>query len=210
MTTPNPVFWNRIAKRYARKAVPSESIYSQKLATTQSYLQPEHSVLELGCGTGTTALKHAPYVTRYQATDFSEAMIRIAESKAAQQDCPNLHFCVDTLEGLRGADQHFDAVLAMSLLHLLPDLDTVLADIFSLLKPGGYFVSTSTCIAEHAKILRYILPLGGQLGLVPYVNFFTAAQLRKSTLNAGFALIEDWRPPGTHDLFMVAQRPLNS
>jgi cyclopropane fatty-acyl-phospholipid synthase-like methyltransferase len=61
MTT-SPRFWNWMAKRYARQPVANEAAYRQKLETARSYLRPDMNVLEFGCGTGSTALLHAPHV----------------------------------------------------------------------------------------------------------------------------------------------------
>ena len=64
-------FWDRIAKRYSKKPVPSQEIYEEKLKKTQAVFTPEMKVLEVGCGTGTTSLIHAPFVKNIIATDFS-------------------------------------------------------------------------------------------------------------------------------------------
>ena len=42
-------FWDRIAKRYAKKPVADEVTYQQKLAITQQYLRRDMKVLEFGC-----------------------------------------------------------------------------------------------------------------------------------------------------------------
>ena len=55
-------FWNWNAERYARQAIADEASYQKKLAITQSYLTPDMRVVEFGCGTGSTAIVHAPKV----------------------------------------------------------------------------------------------------------------------------------------------------
>ena len=52
-------FWDNTSRKYSLKPVPSEEIYSKKLEISRKYLTPDSMVLEFGCGTGTTALKHA-------------------------------------------------------------------------------------------------------------------------------------------------------
>ena len=91
-------FWNKIAPRYARSAVPNEQVYTHKLKITQGYLKPDMRVLEFGCGTGTTALHHAPFVKEYVATDIAREMIRIAEQKRSDNDVANVNFSVGTLD----------------------------------------------------------------------------------------------------------------
>ncbi len=64
-------FWEWHAKRYAKQKVGDEASYQNKLKLTQERLKPNMEVLEFGCGTGTTALTHAPFVNNIRAIDGS-------------------------------------------------------------------------------------------------------------------------------------------
>ena len=55
-------FWDRIAPKYSRQPIADPESYARKLAATQALMQPDMAVLELGCGTGSTALEHAERV----------------------------------------------------------------------------------------------------------------------------------------------------
>ena len=70
------------AKGYAKRPVTDETAYQRKLKLTQDYLSPDMEVLELGCGTGTTALFHAPFVKHITGIDISRNMLEIARAKA--------------------------------------------------------------------------------------------------------------------------------
>ncbi len=83
-SAPSPKFWDRIADKYSKKPVPDEAVYQKKLRITRDYLRPDSEVLEFGCGTGSTAIAHAPFVSRILANDISSRMIEIAERKAAR------------------------------------------------------------------------------------------------------------------------------
>lgn len=111
-------FWDRHAAGYARRPVADEASYRRKLEETRGYLAPEMSVLEVGCGTGTTALHHAPHVRCVRAIDASGRMIEIARAKAADQGVANVAFEQLTLEALDPDDGPYDMVMAHSLLHL--------------------------------------------------------------------------------------------
>ena len=67
------LFWDRIAPKYAKSPVRDQQAYEATLARTRSYLGAEDKVLELGCGTGSTALILADAVAEYTATDLSLA-----------------------------------------------------------------------------------------------------------------------------------------
>ena len=118
-------FWNMIARHYANQPVADEAAYRHKLAVTAARLRPSDRLLEFGCGTGTTALIHAPRVARIDAIDFSRKMIAIAREKAERQGVSNVHFDVAAFEDwpIPDDEDRYDAVLGMSVLHLVADLD---------------------------------------------------------------------------------------
>ena len=62
-------FWDKIAERYSKQPVADESAYQKKLKVTREHFRPDMEVLEFGCGTGSTAIAHAPYVKHIQAID---------------------------------------------------------------------------------------------------------------------------------------------
>ncbi len=68
-------FWDRTSSRYARSAISDPAGYERTLDRTRGLLKPQDRVLELGCGTGSTALRLASSVQSYLATDISTGMI---------------------------------------------------------------------------------------------------------------------------------------
>ena len=50
-------FWDGIAEKYAKSPIRDIESYEHTLQRTVSYLKPTDQVLELGCGTGRTALR---------------------------------------------------------------------------------------------------------------------------------------------------------
>lgn len=199
-------FWDRLAHRYNNKPVPDEAVYQKKLTMTQALFEPHMQVLELGCGTGTTALAHAPFVKQVHGTDLSTQMLAIARDKADAQKVPNVTFEAGAVEDLEMPDQSQDVVLALSLLHLLQDKEAVLRQIHRLLKPGGYFVSSTACLGDKMKFFRFIGPVGAFLGLIPAVQVFTVAELKNSLANAGFDLVTEWQPDKSQSVFLIARK----
>ncbi|MGN6486541.1 MAG: SAM-dependent methyltransferase, partial [Devosia sp.] len=62
-------FWDKMAARYAAHPLAEESASQRKLRETRARLRPDMDLLELGCGTGSTALVHAPHVRHRRAVD---------------------------------------------------------------------------------------------------------------------------------------------
>lgn len=200
-------FWDRIAERYEKRPVADEAAYQRKLEVTRGYLTPEMEVLELGCGTGSTAIAHAPYVKRILAVDISSKMLAIARAKAKRAGVANISFQRSDIDGLNIPDQSCDAVLALSVLHLLDDRDRAISKVYRLLKPGGVFVSSTVCIGDFMKYLRLIAPVGRFVGLLPLLRIFTADELEHSIVSAGFVIDHRWQPGRGKAVFIVAQKP---
>lgn len=202
------VFWDKMAKRYAASAIRDQAAYETKLEKTRAYLTPESRVLEIACGTGSTALLHAPFVQHYLATDYSGAMIEIAKAKAAKAGVENVTFQCRAIAAIGPEDGPFDVVMAHSILHLLPDWQDVLVDVFDLVKPGGLFISSTPCMKSFTVLLRPLLTLGQWAGKVPALAYFSAADLQRGLIAAGFMIESTWQPKPRAAVFIVARRPL--
>ncbi len=60
MTTQNDAkFWDRAAPKYAASKIADTGGYERSLERMRALLNPDFTVLELGCGTGSTALRLA-------------------------------------------------------------------------------------------------------------------------------------------------------
>ena len=117
-------FWDRIAERYAKKPIADPDTYEKKVVLTQKYLTRDANVLEFGCGTGSTALLHAPKVKRLLAIDSSEKMVTICKRKRAESDLQNVEFRRATLFDLDDDAASFEAVLGLNVLHLIDDYES--------------------------------------------------------------------------------------
>ncbi|EDM46975.1 class I SAM-dependent methyltransferase [Marinobacter algicola] len=198
-------FWDKSAQRYAKSQVRDEASYQKKLAITQGYFQPNWSVLEFGCGTGSTALVHAPHVKEILATDISDKMLEIAAQKARDAGVENVRFQQGTLESLALEAGSFDAVLGLNILHLLENPETAIARVHELLKPGGVFVSSTALVGELMVLWRLLIPAMQAMGLAPFVNRFSRQSLVTMLTNAGFSIDYEWQP-GKSSVFLVARK----
>ena len=206
MTT-SAKFWDKTAERYSKTPIADEAVYQQKLELTREYLRPDMEVLEFGCGTGGTAIAHAPFVKHILATDISSKMIDIANRKLAAEDVENVTFEQSTIEDLHVAEQSFDAVLGLSILHLLEDKEDVITRVHRMLKPGGVFVTSTPCLGDTMKFFKFIGPIGRFLGLMPMVKVFTKQNLADSLIRAGFEIDHRSEPGKSLVVFIVAKKP---
>ena len=199
-------FWNKMAPKYSRKPVPDQKIYEKKLALTQEYLKPHMEVLEIGCGTGTTALFHAPFVKSIKAIDFSENMIAIAQEKAEKQSIENVDFDSCDISDMKFSEQSFDVIMAHSILHLMESHQAAIKSAFELLRPGGVFISSTACIDDFFKLFKYIWPAAVWLGIFPFVKSFKRKELITIHKEIGFTIDYEWCPD-KQSVFLIARKP---
>jgi ubiquinone/menaquinone biosynthesis C-methylase UbiE len=200
-----------VARKYAADPIADPAGYEATIRSVKALLGPEHHVLEIGCGTGATALRLARGTRRMLATDVSSEMIAIARERLAAQPCPQLRFDLADAESLPATDEPHDVVLAFNVLHLFADLDHALDAVLASLKPGGLFVSKTPCLAEMNPIVPGLLvPIMRALGRAPVVRVFDARQLQSALQRCGLN-IEAVERHGTQRrdmrVFIVARKP---
>ncbi len=198
-------FWDKIAERYSKQPIADESAYLKKLRVTREYLQPDMEVLEFGCGTGSTAISHAPYVKHIRAIDVSSRMIEIAQGKADANSVKNVTFERSTIDELSVFDQTLDAVLGLSILHLLENKEEIIAKVHKMLKPGAVFVTSTMCLGDTMRFFKIIAPIGKFFGLMPLVKVFTRKELEDSLTDAAFQIDYQWQPGKGKAVFIVAK-----
>lgn len=203
-------FWNRTAPRYAKSTVADEDAYQKTLERTRAHLDSEMDVVELGCGTGTTASLLAGSVKRYTATDISQGMLTIARERHGKQEAANLTFRQASLFDLANEEKRYDAILAFNLLHLVDDLPGYLRGMRQLLAPDGMIVVKSPCLAGRPLFWLAIRTMQ-IFGKAPPVYFFTAKEFEAMLETAGFHIIErgDY-PVKARSRFLVAQPRLEA
>ncbi|MBB5514976.1 ubiquinone/menaquinone biosynthesis C-methylase UbiE [Rubricella aquisinus] len=184
-----PDFWDRQAPKYARKPIDDPAAYERKLTRMRTLLKPTDRVLEIGCGTGSTALLLAPSVANYIATDTSHSMIDIATAKLGPSAPKNLTFRQAAADAeVEGGP--FDVICAFSLLHLVPDIPAVLDRARAMLKPDGLLITKTPCLRSVALPIRWMVRGLEAVNVAPKVHFFTRADLIQYHHDAGFDVDE--------------------
>jgi SAM-dependent methyltransferase len=203
----NAAFWDRIAPKYAADPIKDLAAYEYTLGRTRSYLTGQERGLELGCGTGSTALLLAPFMRHLTATDISPAMVDIGRAKAGAAGVGNITFAVAEAESATPEGAPFDVVFAHNLLHLAADPKAALAHIHGLVRPGGLFISKTACLQGWWRAMALPVALMRLVGRAPAVRFFSTAWLEKAVREQGFDIVESGDfPRSPPRRYIVARR----
>lgn len=127
-----------MAKLYAPFMKSADVLYDEISSCCQFYLTREMDVLELACGSGQLTFRLAGYARQWEATDFSEKMVAEAEKRFHPT---NLTFAVRDATLLPYPASSFDAVLIANALHIMPEPNQAISEIYRVLKPDGLLLA---------------------------------------------------------------------
>ncbi len=124
-------------------------------------------VLEVGVGTGISLPLYGPNV-RIFGTDISEAMLRKAQRRVAEQRLKNVEgLAVMDAEKLEFPDNSFDVVMAQYVVTAVPNPEVALDEFARVLRPGGELIILTRVSADDGVrrvIERALQPVVTRLG----------------------------------------------
>jgi phosphatidylethanolamine/phosphatidyl-N-methylethanolamine N-methyltransferase len=127
-------------------------------------------VLEVGVGTGLSLPSYAPHL-EVTGIDYSDEMLAIARSRVAEKGLTNVaELRQMDARTLDFPDGHFDTVVAMYLVSVVPEPERVMAEIARVCKPGGQVIIVNHFARDTgvlAWIERTFAPLADKLGWHP-------------------------------------------
>jgi ubiquinone/menaquinone biosynthesis C-methylase UbiE len=179
-----------IVNRYLsyRAAIPlAQEQIGVMMSILKTRTQPVENFLDLGCGDGilgATILGEYPSA-RGVFADFSEPMLKQAreglKEYAGQLTFENLDYGDKTWVNRMQAHGPFDAVVSGYSIHHQPDIRKreVYAEIFSLLKPNGWFINI-----EHVSS-------ASELNIDLFEHHYVSARYAIEKQNSGFRTFDE-------------------
>jgi len=185
-------FWDKQAEKYAKQQQDIQLTDNMDYVSTLKYLHINDRVLDYGCGAGIVSNAIADKVREIHAIDISSKMIEVAKRKASERNIENINYAQATIFDDRYQKESFNVVLAFRILHMLEDIQAVIRRIDELLKPGGVFISVTTCMGEKKMAFLSILVfLASKMRIVPqHINMFKLSDLEGLLTRENFQIVE--------------------
>ena len=130
-------FWDKIAGLYDIAEAFNGKVYSQLTRAVAKLTLEGARVLDCAAGTGNLSLAAAEKAQSVVCTDASEKMLKQAEKKAAAKGISNISFEIRDIYRLCDEDESYDTVIAGNVLHLLPDPEGAIKELYRVTKKGG-------------------------------------------------------------------------
>jgi ubiquinone/menaquinone biosynthesis C-methylase UbiE len=143
------------------------------------------TVLEPGAGAGEFTGKLARTGATICAVELSPSQVALGRQKLSQAS--NVRWIVGDAGSLEFPDNHFDAVVGLSVLHHF-DLDKVLPELIRVLKPGGrFFFSEPNMMNPQIFLEKNVRWIGRRLQNSPDETAFCRWSLSRRLRTVGFA-----------------------
>lgn len=133
-------FWDRAAGLYDLFEWSNRRVNAAARARVGALVPAGARVLDCAAGTGEFSLAAAKQAGSVLCTDRSEAMLAQARKKAAKRGLSNIGFAVRDITALSDPDGSFDAVIAGNVLHLLPEPEKAVRELWRVTAPVGRLI----------------------------------------------------------------------
>ena len=183
---------NSEVQLYAEQAFGS---LEQRVLPLISHLS-DSKVLDFGCGTGLLSERLAPLCKQVVAVDTSEKMLDVLRCKMKSPGidnviAENLEMNAASIKANCDVLRDFDLILASSVCGFLPDFESTLADLASIMKPGACFVQWDWMTEMPAKRIERAFSTAGLLSHYIDEAFTTDAESQSALVIMGVGIRDE-------------------
>jgi ubiquinone/menaquinone biosynthesis methyltransferase len=222
-----PKEFNKVAGKYDFATAMSQG-YQEDLNRSGNLLQlkGDELIIDLCCGTGKSTLSFLPKITtgKVICIDNSEGMLDVAKEKFAKEIAAGkVELSLQDAMDLNITPNSADAIFMAYGLRNMPDYEQCIANLFSVLKPGGqlvihdyslieaWYVKPLWAILGYGFIVPFCTVVSGSANIYTYLiksvlNFLNPGQIKSLLENNGFENVTIHNHPSWRSLFFHSFR----
>ena len=158
-------------------------------------------ILDIGCGGGANIEKFLKLTSEnVDGLDYSEVSvaesIRRNQKAVGEKRCKIIHadVCNMPIE-----DETYDLISAFETIYFWPDIENTFKEVFRILRHDGQFMIAQGTDGNHPDDEKWLDSVEG-------MSIYTAHDLEKYLLDAGFKSVESYVKENEHILIVIAKK----
>ena len=158
-------------------------------------------VLDIGCGGGVNIEKFLKLTTNnVDGLDYSEVSVKesIKRNQKAVDDkkCKIIQADVSQMPI---EDETYNLVSAFETIYFWPDIQNTFKEVSRIIKPGGQFMMAQGTDGNHPDDEKWLNSVEG-------MTVYTASELEKYLIDAGFGSVESFKKENDYILIVIAKK----
>lgn len=156
-------------------------------------------ILDIGCGGGVNIEKFLKLTdNNVDGIDYSDVSVK--ESAKRNQKAIGDKRCriiQADVSKMPIDDEVYDLVSAFETIYFWPDIENTFKEVLKIIKPGGQFMIAQGTDGNHPDDEKWLNSVEG-------MTVYTASELEKYLLNAGFGSVESFKKENDYILVVIA------
>ena len=158
-------------------------------------------ILDIGCGGGVNIEKFLKLTdNNVDGIDYSDVSVK--ESAKRNQKAIGDKRCriiQADVSKMPIDDEDYDLVSAFETIYFWPDIENTFNEVLKIIKPGGQFMIAQGTDGNHPDDEKWLNSVEG-------MTVYTASELEKYLLNAGFGSVESFKKENDYILVVIAKK----
>ena len=158
-------------------------------------------ILDIGCGGGVNIEKFLKLTdNNVDGIDYSDVSVKESAKRnqkaIGDKRCRILQADVSKMPI---DDEVYDLVSAFETIYFWPDIENTFKEVLRIIKPGGQFMIAQGTDGNHPDDEKWLNSVEG-------MTVYTASELEKYLLNAGFGSVESFKKENDYILVVIAKK----
>ena len=158
-------------------------------------------ILDIGCGGGVNIEKFLKLTSgNVDGLDYSEVSVgETVKRNRAAVECGRCRVIQANVCDMPIDDEEYDLVSAFETIYFWPEIENTFKEVSRIIKTGGQFMIGQGTDGNHPDDEKWLATVEG-------MSLYTAPELEKYLLDAGFTSVEVFKKENDYILVVIAQK----